>query len=719
MSAEGGDGQSAKRLRVGDRTMLACTNCKQRKLKCDGQTPKCSTCAKNNRDCLVEDPATGLHRPRDYMRSLEARVAYLENLLQEVLPEVAHDHLGAIPTVPDVDEQSTTSASAIPFALGRGHAHSGGEMALTDPGAPGTDVLSSEVALLCVSAAGREPQYFGPSSALSFSRIASSVMGPAQRGRVGSSQPSSHGEGAPNLRAVRAMEFPSPSRMAQLSQAYFSSIHPQYPFLHEPTVHRMEQECLEANRRGSLSAAGEASLFFVLMVSAIGSLTLGHGEVDAAEGYYALALDCMSPLIEMDGLPSIQAILCCAVYSIRSPFGVSLWKLSGMAMRHCVELGYHRSVVKYRNAMDPLANEMSKRCFWVAYDIDRVASFILGRPVGISDAAVDVEPPSDINDEDITKDGFRCSPRSDPSDPPTTMTGALHAIKLRQLWSKFSDNIYPNVAHSPGERNAQFGVSIETLRQELEDWRATTPDTYDHSNLRPLSVFASKSWFQLAYNYSILLLYRHYIMESPDASYSQQLQHACENKDAVDRAFEVCADHARDICIRYRQLYQTQGSHLQFTWGSLHILFLGGLTYLYCLWRSPYVRQQVRPATVINTCMACTTVLVIIAERWPQAGAYRDIFESLSERTVNMVCGDNGGAAVQSTALFNPAAMPHLEDAELHNTYNGSGADVDNPVAPNLFMPLQDWITSLEDMGASGDSQWLAQELFQGMRGPG
>lgn len=62
-----------------------------------------------------------------------------------------------------------------------------------------------------------------------------------------------------------------------------------------------------------------------------------------------------------------------------------------MAIRHCVELGYHRSTKQYRTSTDALTQEMSKRCFWVAYDIDRVASFILGRPVGIADSAIDVE----------------------------------------------------------------------------------------------------------------------------------------------------------------------------------------------------------------------------------------------------------------------------------------------------------------------------------------
>jgi len=127
--------------------------------------------------------------------------------------------------------------------------------------------------------------------------------------------------------------------------------------------------------------------------------------------YFSWALDRIGPLLHMDGLHSIQALLCCAVYSIRSYNGASLWyvlprgngiisqvmadgpnrNISGMAIRQCVELGYHRSTEKYRTRADTLSKEISKRCFWVAYDLDCVASFILGRPKGIPDNAIDVE----------------------------------------------------------------------------------------------------------------------------------------------------------------------------------------------------------------------------------------------------------------------------------------------------------------------------------------
>ncbi|KAI1492296.1 fungal-specific transcription factor domain-containing protein [Biscogniauxia mediterranea] len=739
MSSQPTNGYPAKRPRVGERTMLACLNCKTKKLKCDGSTPKCRNCVRTGRECLVEDPATGLHRPRDYIQSLEARVAYLENLLHELRPDVANDHMGGIPrqhgegmgtgtgTGTGTGNVSLENQPRFPQLPQTYKPPPPNEAAFNESrsvDADGIDSLSNEVALLCVNATGREPQYFGSTSAVSFSRIASAAMGLPRRGGGTSSQNSNPDGTKPRAPAPGPKELPSPAKMEAISNAYFTHIHPQYPFLHRPTLKRMEKECLDASSRGDLKTASDVSMFFVLMICAIGSLALGHTEVETAEAYCAMALEYINQLLELDNLQSIQAILCYAVYSIKSPIGVSLWKISGMAIRHCVELGYHRSAERFRSSSDTLTKEMSKRCFWVAYDIDRVASFILGRPVGIIDRAIDVELPLDISDEYITADGLRCEPRTNPTDPPTTMTGALHVIRLRQLWSKISDNLYTNSPNLYNNINEHHSLSIEALRLELEDWRAATPDKLDYSVVHPLSVFTSETWFLLAYDYSILLLYRPYIISASDNTHQSPPLPGGGNLDATERAFELCAEHARSICVRYRRLYQNKGARLQFTWGSLHILFLGGLTYLYCLWRSPRIRQAQRQTTIMQTCMACTTVLIIIAERWSEAAHYRDIFEALSERTINMLCGSDS-VLYENTPYFQlstlePGSIPtHVtEPTTVDSSYESANLSTNTNLHDPL-MPVQDWIMGLEYMTSPGDPRWLAQELIQGMRDVG
>lgn len=541
------------------------------------------------------------------------------------------------------------------------------------------DDLTTDVAVLCLSAAGREPHYFGSSCAVSFSRIVSATMG--FRKRHSSSQhsgttPDSHGQ---EIQRTVSVSFPSPALAATLTQAYFKNIHPQYPFLHKPTFLAWEHACLRANAANALSEAGDLALFFVLMVYAIGSLTLGPAHRDVAEAYYVMALDHQATVLDLDGLESVQSILSCAVYSIRSPVGVSLWKLSGMAIRHCIELGYHRSISKYHKYTDTLAAEMSRRCFWVAYDIDRVAACILGRPVGIPDDAIDVEMPLDLEDEYIARDGLRKEPRSSPDDPPTYMTGAIHVIRLRRLWSKIASNLYQTASTEAPPRRMTERLVVDHLRQELEDWYASIPDPIDDPG-SSLSVFASQSWFKIAYDHSILLLYRHQITIPG-------------HEENVEQAFADCAHRAREMCLLYRKLYQSPT--IQFTWGSLHILFVGGMTYLYCLWKSAKVRLDSRQSDVISTCMACNTVLIVIAERWSQATPYRDAFETLSERTIDMICNERSAAS----------------DFNSYRSDTGSTQPQGIPAALS-----QGWDMGLNDLSVPHETEWLFNELLQGMR---
>ncbi|KAH8586385.1 fungal-specific transcription factor domain-containing protein [Bisporella sp. PMI_857] len=661
--------------------MLACTRCKQKKLKCDGQIPKCQNCVKVDRggckehldvDCLVGDPATGLHRPRDYMQSLEARVAYLEGILQQVRPDVALDHfVGYQSTNQRVDDAEGSPATQ-------------------------TDVvdISSDVALLCVSAAGREPHYFGPSSALSFSRVFSSALRLSKE-HGGSARGNNEQSGLRSTLNINApLRLPSISAASSFSKAYFNNVHPQYPFLHHPTFRIWEDECTQANQNGNLQDVKPISIFFVLMVYAIGSLIVNPSQQSSAEAFYSMALDYIEDVIHLDSLESIQAILSCAVYSIKSPVGASIWKLSGMAIRHCIELGYHRSRCKFSLNTDPLAVEMSKRVFWVAYDIDRAAAFTLGRPFGISDDVIDVELPLDIDDSDIAVTVGSSSPNYIGATP-THMTGAIHIIKLRLIWSKISDNLYPSVSKGCGHStkiHANMIPTVTNLRHELEEWHASTPSQLDHVDTDPRSVFASQEWFHLAYCHTILLLYRHYLTTAKTPQTNDI--NATSNFDlqnAIDDAFLECTERSREMCLGYRRSYQN--SNVQYTWGSLHILFLAGLTYLHCLWSSNKVRSKARKVDVINTCTSCTMVLVIIAERWSVAAPYRDIFEALSEKTIAMICENSSSTTGHQSFDDNQSGPLFLSPNSTH---------------------LDEQIMNFGDIFVPDESEWLVQDFLHG-----
>ncbi|CAG9996997.1 unnamed protein product, partial [Clonostachys byssicola] len=333
--------------------------------------------------------------------------------------------------------------------------------------------------------------------------------------------------------------------------------------------------------------------------------------------FYAAAESHFGSLAQTQGLELIQGILCLSMYSIRSAIGVSVWSLSGLALRQCVELGYHRNTRKFRSGQSLIVQQLQRRVFWVAYDLDRCACVTLGRPFGIADSDIDVELPFDINDEALTSHSLLEAPRTNPSDKPTTMTAFLHLTKLRRIWSRIQTDLYPS--NPPKNSETTVESRIIAFREELDHWHQIIPPPVPVT--AALSTFSTSEWFHLAYNHSKLLLYRR--MLTPDAHGGSSYPHI------------ECCTAAREICLLYRKLFLT--NPVSYTWGALHILFLAGLTYLHCLISCPDVRRVTRQDDVAHTSTSCTIVLVIMAERWKCAAAYRDTFEMLAKATMSML----------------------------------------------------------------------------------
>lgn len=92
--------------------------------------------------------------------------------------------------------------------------------------------LPSEVDILSLSDASREPYYFSPSSSFSFSRIPSSSLASVRYPQSILSSREANKQSY-NCRSECPPEpLPSRSMGIMLFKTYFTNIHPQYPFLH-------------------------------------------------------------------------------------------------------------------------------------------------------------------------------------------------------------------------------------------------------------------------------------------------------------------------------------------------------------------------------------------------------------------------------------------------------------------------------------------------------
>lgn len=230
--------------------------------------------------------------------------------------------------------------------------------------------------------------------------------------------------------------------------------------------------------------------------------------------------------------------------------------------------------------------------------------------------------PLDIDDSLLTESGVHGKPRTSVDEAPTCMSNSLHVMRLRRIWARIHTCVYSTRALGDVDDTTRQ-IHITQIRADLEEWRESAPNPPPRSgNL--LSIFSTREWYDLNYSGTILHLYQTQLSEDTQSSGS---------------IFMDCMQASSTVCRLYRRQYV--GTSIKHTWGTLHCLFLAGLTYLHCIWTSPAVRESTNHTEVNKTCTDCIMVLVVIAESWEDAAPYRDIFETLASRTMSMIMGTN------------------------------------------------------------------------------
>lgn len=260
--------------------------------------------------------------------------------------------------------------------------------------------------------------------------------------------------------------------------------------------------------------------------------------------------------------------------------------------------------------------------------------------------------PADVDDEDVTPAGFLREPRQHHSEPARQVSAAVHTIRLRRIWGDIQSFIYPiEDVHQEANRP---GFTVAHLRQRLRDWLEQRPGDLGPGDNNHGVPFGSDKWFLLSFHHSILLLHRRRLIASTDTDTSA----TGEASHDLAGVYLECAESAATIARTYQELYL--GTAVSTTWGALHVLFLGGLTFLHCLWASKEVRQSYRRDAVSAICTSCTIVLVVMAERWSAAAPYRDAFNALAAATQSMLVDGDSAQAVPSLPVLDAAEQGNM-----------------------------------------------------------
>lgn len=384
--------ETPTRRREARRLRIACTRCRQRKIRCCAATPSCTACTKTGARCVYEDDLPLARRQQ--LQGANTSIGSTGNAIvsganDEVLQTSAsavdapRSHQAHVGTAVQ-NEDSNSCAEPSPLHTRRP------SNAQRSP-SPERN-LSHQVGLVSLSA-GVDPKYIGSSSGYFFTQLLKSTS-TSHGSRAAVVPGHSHDVRQQAERDIAVQAFrnipiglpATESLTKQLSQAYFDSIHLQYPFLHRPTHERMIHETFKPGPQD------EIATFQVTMVLSISALILSrrsHVELPSA-GWCAAAVKKFSSLHVENSLRGLQCLLLLIIYSMHSPSShFNAWSINYQCIAMVIDLGLQREPSRAAS-LSFFQKEMRTRIFWVVYSLDRKLSTMMGRPIGLRDEACDL-----------------------------------------------------------------------------------------------------------------------------------------------------------------------------------------------------------------------------------------------------------------------------------------------------------------------------------------
>jgi hypothetical protein len=516
--------------------------------------------------------------PRDYVESLEAQIERLKAEVQLL----GSRHSAA----PNNEAASSEQASSV---TPQSDHETGSEL-----------YTSLALAVLDPS---EEPRFVGTSSGVT---LAKAILGSLQCNMPTSPSIRSSQEPSMNLLLPRmSPPLPSKESATYLIDVYFQCRTPHLPLMERTDILTCVHNAYLAhdNEAATVAQRKGRDVFVTLMIFAISCCGLkgqvGKGASDRSESFFHSAVECLDSTIGTAGndTKTVTDILLLAQYVSLSPSKGNLWTLSGLAIRACIELGFHWETNLALRITQAQLNER-RRLFWAAYYFDRLLVVTVGRPLGIEEQSLDA--------------GYPGPPPAHPSlEERHAQRVANHIVRLARLEAETKHVLYrqqqtASMAFPQPDYHAW-------IKPRLEQWHADIPSTQE---AHPASIYASSSWWGATYSHALLLLHR----PTPRVSKPSPI------------SLRICFEASTKL-IECTQSLLREG-HLDMIWVWAHHLFVAGLLLTYSVWNSDELRSSLAPEKIVNIGQVCASSLAAVAERYPKAAGCRDVIESMVAATV-------------------------------------------------------------------------------------
>ncbi|KAL4946589.1 hypothetical protein BDV06DRAFT_233166 [Aspergillus oleicola] len=325
------------------RLSMACNICRQRKVKCDAEYPKCRNCRVRNQACNTTDPQRpGCPGVREWLELPEKTqngtvIGESQHSTNGISSLDQSQHL-ICPPAPNVDEDlqpSTQNESPVrqPFDTSVN----------TEQGTHRTKILG-----------GSSSQCLAKSLDVYFKAVRMKpVSGFFKHGMR-------HSEELDIPLALMLPELPDPEQRDRFMSVYRSRIHPIYPvFDLDALSASIDQLALVPNLK-SLPRDNIPILVSAYLVMSIGLDEESQCPTEEGDRYLHAAASLLAHIIVVPYLPTVQALLLFTIaYRGHNQEGLA-WQHLGMAIRTAYTLGLHRKSPKDTPDSD------LQTCVWAA-----------------------------------------------------------------------------------------------------------------------------------------------------------------------------------------------------------------------------------------------------------------------------------------------------------------------------------------------------------------
>ncbi|KAI1334244.1 hypothetical protein F5Y15DRAFT_421095 [Xylariaceae sp. FL0016] len=622
--------RAARRERGTPKSGLSCRRCQKRKIRCNGELPRCQNCAKVGVDCVDGESLRARTLPRAYINTLTSRIEWLESIvrlrcpdidLDQDGPRISSDPLGQL-GLDAVGEDHDTSSASLELQMTPSRPNSNFRIRLNvedtpinvnevEPEAishlaetvavPTNTGLSHEVGLISMGA-NRDPRYIGPSSGYVLCKLMLAASNRTGKSVRVQNNPSLSIE--PYLGEL-VVESQSPisitkDQAIKLSQTYFDIIHVQYPFLHRPSFLRsLERFFDDRDKR-------EVIGFQVYMVLAIAATIASrlHKIALSGERYYMAAMEFFDKVHLESSIEGLQSLLLMFIFAMHSPsIKLDVWYLNYQCIASVLDLGLQRDITT-TSGISKLEQEMRTRIFWVVYSLDRTLASIMGRPIGLRDEACDFRMPKDISDENLEN---ATGPEQNPT-APTHMSYAISTLLLAKITSEIkyiANSVHQETVSYAYPSFIDFPAWQKDVLKRLDQWALDIPAPQGTNE----------------YTNAILLIRYH-------ATRMLLLRPSPQIPRPDEEALRECYASAEESIRIFNDLYRR--NLLVHNWMTFHNVVLSTITMFYCILSVPSIANRLEIDAFISNVRASLSVLSAIGEHWSGAKRSRDILDELS-----------------------------------------------------------------------------------------